>query len=397
MKTVFDNIKGDRIIWAIAALLAIFSFLPVYSAASNLAYIGSGSNTFSYFIKHFVHLFLGFSIIYGVHKIPYRYFKGLSMVMIPVVLILLIITMLQGATIGGANASRWIRVPIVGFTFQPSTLAALVLMVYVARYLSKIKDETISFRESVLPLWLPVFIVLALILPANFSTAALIFSMVILLTFVGGYPLKYLSIIIGSGVVVLALFVLTAKAFPDLMPNRVDTWTSRISSFVDSEVTQEDYQIEKAKIAIATGGLQGLGPGKSIQKNFLPQSSSDFIFAIIIEEYGLIGGIFLLILYLWLLFRIVIVAQKSDSVFGKLLAIGVGIPVIFQALVNMGVAVQLFPVTGQTLPLISSGGTSIWVTCLALGVVLSVSAKRDEDKNNEVDDQHPLEILSEAL
>jgi cell division protein FtsW len=397
MKTVFDNIKGDRIIWAIAALLAIFSFLPVYSAASNLAYIGSGSNTFSYFIKHFVHLFLGFSIIYGVHKIPYRYFKGLSMVMIPVVLILLIITMLQVATIGGANASRWIRVPIVGFTFQPSTLAALVLMVYVARYLSKIKDETISFRESVLPLWLPVFIVLALILPANFSTAALIFSMVILLTFVGGYPLKYLSIIIGSGVVVLALFVLTAKAFPDLMPNRVDTWTSRISSFVDSEVTQEDYQIEKAKIAIATGGLQGLGPGKSIQKNFLPQSSSDFIFAIIIEEYGLIGGIFLLILYLWLLFRIVIVAQKSDSVFGKLLAIGVGIPVIFQALVNMGVAVQLFPVTGQTLPLISSGGTSIWVTCLALGVVLSVSAKRDEDKNNEVDDQHPLEILSEAL
>ena len=397
MKTVFDNIKGDRIIWAIAALLAIFSFLPVYSAASNLAYIGSGSNTFIYFIKHFVHLFLGFSIIYGVHKIPYRYFRGLSMVMIPVVLILLIITMLQGATIGGANASRWIRVPIVGVTFQPSTLAALVLMVYVARYLSKVKDEIISFRESVLPLWLPVFIVLALILPANFSTAALIFLMVILLTYVGGYPLKYLSIIIGSGVVVLALFVLTAKAFPDLMPNRVDTWSSRISSFIDSKVTQEDYQIEKAKIAIATGGLQGLGPGKSIQKNFLPQSSSDFIFAIIIEEYGLIGGIFLLILYLWLLFRIVIVAQKSDSVFGKLLAIGVGIPVIFQALVNMGVAVQLFPVTGQTLPLISSGGTSIWVTCLAMGIVLSVSVKRDEDKNKEMDDQHPLEILSEGL
>jgi len=377
--------------------LAIFSFLPVYSAASNLAYIGSGSNTFSYFIKHFVHLFLGFSIIYVVHKIPYRYFRGLSMVMIPVVLILLIITMLQSATIGGANASRWIRVPIVGFTFQPSTLAALVLMVYVARYLSKVKDEIISFRESVLPLWLPVFIVLALILPANFSTAALIFLMVISLTFVGGYPLKYLSIIIGSGVVVLALFVLTAKAFPDLMPNRVDTWSSRISSFIDSEVTQEDYQIEKAKIAIATGGVQGLGPGKSIQKNFLPQSSSDFIFAIIIEEYGLIGGIFLLILYLWLLFRIVIVAQKSDSVFGKLLAIGVGLPVIFQALVNMGVAVQLFPVTGQTLPLISSGGTSIWVTCLAMGIVLSVSVKRDEDKNKEVDDQHPLEILSEGL
>ena len=397
MKRAFENIKGDRIIWAIAALLAIFSFLPVYSAASNLAYIGTGSNTFSYFIKHFVHLFLGFSIIYGIHKIPYRYFRGLSMVMIPVVLILLIITMLQGSTVGGANASRWIRVPIVGFTFQPSTLAALVLMVYVARYLSKVKDKMISFKESIFPLWLPVFIVTSLILPANLSTAVLIFSMVILLTYIGGYPFKFLVIIIGSGVVVLALFVLTAKAFPDLMPNRVDTWTSRVSSFLDSEVTQEDYQIEKAKIAIATGGVQGLGPGKSVQKNFLPQSSSDFIFAIIIEEYGLIGGVFLLILYLWLLFRIVIVAQKSDSVFGKLLAIGVGIPVIFQALVNMGVAVQLFPVTGQTLPLISSGGTSIWVTSLALGIVLSVSAKRDEDNNIQEGDQHPLEILSEAL
>ena len=397
MKTVFNNIKGDRIIWAIAALLAIFSFLPVYSAASNLAYIGGGSTTFSYFIKHFVHLFLGFSIIYGVHKIPYRYFRGLSMVMIPVVLVLLLITMLQGSTIGGANASRWIRVPIVGFTFQPSTLAALVLMVFVARYLSKIKDEIVSFKDSILPLWLPVFVVLVLVLPANFSTAALIFSMVILLTFLGGYPLKYLAFIIGSGVVVLMFFVLTAKAFPDLMPNRVDTWTSRISSFMDTEASQEAYQIEKAKIAIATGGIQGLGPGKSVQKNFLPQSSSDFIFAIIIEEYGLIGGISLLVLYLWLMFRIVIVAQNSDTVFGKLLTVGVGIPIVFQALVNMGVAVELFPVTGQTLPLISSGGTSIWVTCLALGIVLSVSTKRDEEKAQNYDEKHPLEILSEAL
>jgi cell division protein FtsW len=305
--------------------------------------------------------------------------------------------MLQGSTIGGANASRWIRVPIVGFTFQPSTLAALVLMVYVARYLSKSKDKQHTFKDSILPLWVPVFIVIGLILPANFSTAALIFSMVILLTFLGGYPLKYLSVIIGSGLIVLMFFVLTAKAFPDLMPNRVDTWTSRISSFMDSDVTEEDYQIEKAKIAIATGGIQGLGPGKSVQKNFLPQSSSDFIFAIIIEEYGLIGGISLLFLYLWLLFRIVIVAQKSETVFGKLLSIGVGIPIVFQALVNMGVAVQLFPVTGQTLPLISSGGTSIWVTCLALGIVLSVSTKREVEKAHENEDQHPLEILSEAL
>ncbi|MGB0479837.1 MAG: FtsW/RodA/SpoVE family cell cycle protein [Flavobacteriaceae bacterium] len=392
----FANIKGDRMIWAIVALLAIFSFLPVYSAASNLAYTYGDGQTFTYFIKHFVHLFLGFSIIYAIHKIPYRYFKGLSMVMFPVVLILLLVTLLQGTTIDGANASRWIRVPFVGFTFQPSTLAALVLMVFVARYLSKIFEENISFKSSIIPLWLPVFVVLIMILPANFSTTAIIFTMILVLAFLGGYPLRYLAAIVGSGLLVLAFFVLIAKAFPDSMPNRVDTWTSRIVNFMDDRDSEEDYQIEKAKIAIATGSVYGLGPGKSVQKNFLPQSSSDFIFAIIIEEYGLIGGLFLLVLYLLLMFRIVVVAQKAGTVFGKLLTIGVGLPIIFQALVNMGVAVELFPVTGQTLPLISSGGTSIWVTCLGIGIILSVSAKREEIRNQS-EEEHPLEILSEAL
>ncbi|MDC0570943.1 FtsW/RodA/SpoVE family cell cycle protein [Flavobacteriaceae bacterium] len=397
MKLKFGNIKGDRMIWAIVALLAIFSFLPVYSAASNLAYTYGDGQTFSYLIKHFVHLFLGFSIIYGIHRIPYRYFKGLSMVMYPVVLILLLVTLLQGTTIDGANASRWIRVPFVGFTFQPSTLAALVLMVSVARYLSKVFDQEITFKSSLVPLWLPVFAVLILILPANFSTTAIIFTMLLVLAFLGGYPLKYIGAIVGSGLLVLAFFVLVAKAFPDAMPNRVDTWTSRIVNFMDDRDTEEDYQIEKAKIAIATGSIYGLGPGKSVQKNFLPQSSSDFIFAIIIEEYGLLGGLFLLILYLLLLFRIVVVAQKAETVFAKLLTIGVGLPIIFQALINMGVAVELFPVTGQTLPLISSGGTSIWVTCLGIGIILSVSAKREEIKNQYEGEQHPLEILSEAL
>lgn len=397
MQQLFNNIKGDRLIWAIAALLAIFSFLPVYSAASNLANLSVDGSTFNYFVKHFVHLFLGFVIIYGVHRVPYRYFRGLSMVMIPVVLVLLVVTMLQGNTIGGANASRWIRVPLVGFTFQPSTLAAVVLMVYVARYLSKIKDKQVTFKETILPLWTPVFIVLALILPANFSTTAIIFTMIVVLAFLGGYPIKYLGIIIGSGLLVLTLFILTAKAFPDLMPNRVDTWTSRIENFLNGEDTEEDYQIEKAKIAIASGGIQGVGPGKSIQKNFLPQSSSDFIYAIIIEEYGLIGGLFLMIMYLWLLFRIVIVAHKADTIFGKLLVIGVGLPIVFQALINMAVAVELFPVTGQTLPLISSGGTSIWMTCLAVGIILSVSAKRQEIKEQEDIEENPLEILSETI
>ena len=398
MHTLYKNIKGDRLIWAIAALLAIFSFLPVYSAASNLAYISGDGNTFNYFVKHFLHLFLGFSIMYGVHKIPYRYFRGLSMIMIPVVIVLLVATMFQAdASESLTNAKRWIQVPLVGFTFQPSTLAAVVLMVYVARYLSKIKQKQISFAESVLPLWLPVFVVLILILPANFSTTAIIFTMVMVLAFLGGYPVKYLALILISGVAAFAIFILVARAFPDAMPNRVDTWMNRIENFTNGEDTEADYQIEKAKIAIASGGFRGVGPGKSIQKNFLPQSSSDFIFAIIVEEYGLAGGLFLLLLYLLLLFRIVIASHKADTIFGKLLVIGVGLPIVFQALINMAVAVELFPVTGQTLPLISSGGTSIWITCLAIGIILSVSARRQEIKEREELDENPLEILSEAI
>ncbi len=397
MQTLFNNIKGDRLIWAIVALLAILSFLPVYSAASNLAYRTGSGNTFTFFIKHFVHLLLGFGIMYGIHKIPYRYFKGLSLVMIPIVVVLLAITMLQGTTIEGANASRWIEIPVVGVSFQTSTFASVVLMVYVARYMSKIKDVAITFNSSILPLWIPVFIVLGLILPSNFSTTAIMFLMVLVLVFLGGYPIRYIGIILGLGLLGLAFFVMMAKLSTGPLSVKVETWENRIINYSNNEDTEADYQIEKAKIAIATGGIKGLGPGKSIQKNFLPQSSSDFIYAIIIEEYGILGGVFIMILYLWFLFRIVIVAQKADTDFGKLIVLGVGLPIVFQALINMAVAVELFPVTGQTLPLISSGGTSIWMTCLAIGIILSVSAKREEIKEQESVEENPLEILSEAL
>lgn len=396
MKNIFQHIQGDRAIWAVAALLALFSFLPVYSASSNLAYLYGDGSTLPFLLKHLAHLLLGFAILYGVHKIPYHYFRGLSIIALPIIVILLLVTIAEGTTIEGANASRWIRVPFVGVTFQTSTLAGVVLLTYVARYLSRIKDKTVTFKETLLPLWFPVFLVLALILPANFSTTAIIFAMVVLLVFVGGYPLKYLGIILGIGLLALTLFVLTAKAFPDVFPNRVDTWMSRIDSFTDDEDTEADYQIEKAKIAIASGGITGVGPGKSVQKNFLPQSSSDFIYAIIVEEFGILGALILMFLYLLLLFRLVIVAHKTSSFFGKLLVVGVGLPIVFQALINMAVAVELFPVTGQTLPLISSGGTSIWMTCLALGMVLSVSAKR-EAKIKEKEEENPLDVLSEAL
>jgi len=396
VKNIFNYIQGDKAIWGIVGLLALFSFLPVYSSSSNLAYLYGDGSTLPYLLRHFSHLVLGFGILYGVHKIPYHYFRGLSIIAMPVIILLLIITMAEGTTIDGANASRWIRLPFVGITFQTSTLAGVVLMTYVARYLSRIKGKTVTFKETILPLWVPVFIVLALILPANFSTTAIFFSMIVMLVFVGGYPLKFLGIILGAGLIFLTLFVLTAKAFPGVFPNRVDTWISRVENFSDDTDTEADYQIEKAKIAIASGGVAGLGPGKSVQKNFLPQSSSDFIYAIIVEEFGLLGGMFLMVLYLFLLFRIVVVAHKSTSVFGKLLVIGVGLPIVFRAMINMAVAVELFPVTGQNLPLISSGGTSIWMTCLALGMILSVSAKREVVAKEETE-ENPLDILSETI
>ena len=397
MNRFLINIKGDKPLWIVIILLASFSFLPVYSSASNLAYLYGDGNTFSYLFKHFIHLSLGFFLMYMVHKIPYRYFRGISILMIPVILVLLAYTIFQPSISESmTNSNRWIRIPIVGFGFQPSTLASIIILIYVARYLSKIKDKLITFSQSILPLWVPVFLTISLILPANFSTSAILFSMVMLLCFLGGYPLKYLIGILSSAVILFSIFLLSVKAYPDLFPNRVDTWKSRIESFVDSKQTKSNYQIEKAKIAIATGGIRGLGPGKSVQKNFLPQSSSDFIYAIIVEEYGLIGGLSLLLLYLWLLFRVIIISNKSKSVFGSLLAIALGIPIVFQALVNMAVAVQLFPVTGQPLPLISSGGTSIWMTCLAIGIIQSVRIG-SEINEEETDENNPLEILKETI
>lgn len=378
MFDIIGKIRGDKTIWAIVFLLALVSFLPVYSASTNLVYVIGKGSTIGYLFKHFIHVMLGFTIVFFVHKTPYHYFKALSIFGIPLVILLLVYTLFKGTVIDGANASRWIQIPFVGISFQTSTIAFIVLMIYVARYLAKVSDKEYSFKESLLELWLPVFAVLALVLPANFSTTALIFSMVCMLVFIGQYPLKYLGFIIGAGIASLLFFIMVAKAFPDAMPNRVDTWMSRIDSFFDDKPNDDDYQIENAKIAIASGKIYGLGPGKSVQKHFLPQSSSDFIFAIIVEEYGLIGAVGILFLYLLLFVRFIIDAQKATTLFGKLLIIGLGFPIIFQAFINMGVAVELLPVTGQPLPLISSGGTSLWMTCIAIGIILSVTKKEEE-------------------
>lgn len=391
MKIILDKIKGDKIIWTIVSLLAIFSFLPVYSASSNFG----NDFIFSNMVKHVAIIFVGIIIMYATHLIPYKYFKGLSVIGLPVIIVLLSLTAIQGNVIDGANASRWIKLPVVGLSFQPSSMAIVILMVYTAFYLSKNYSKEIKFSQSILPLWLPISVVILLILPSNFSTAAMIFLMILTLIFIGRYPIKYLIGIIFSGIFFLTFFILLAKSYPEMMPNRIDTWANRIESYLGSEGRESNYQIIRAKSAIANGSIFGVGAGKSTMKNLLPQSTSDFIYAIIIEEYGTIGAISILLLYTWLLFRIIIVSYKSETVFGQLLALAVGLPIIFQAFINMGVAVQLFPVTGQPLPLISTGGTSIWMTFMALGIVLSVSVNK---KNKEIiENNNPLNVLGEEL
>ncbi|MDR6844018.1 FtsW/RodA/SpoVE family cell cycle protein [Flavobacterium granuli] len=399
MKELINKLKGDKGIWSFVALLGLFSFMPVFSASSNLAYLGHGTgNTLGYLVKHFAHICIGFLIIYWVHKIPYHYFRAISKAGLPIVWLLLAYTLIKGTVIAGANASRWIQIPFIGLSFQTSTLAAIMLFIFVARYLSKTRETPITFKSSLWELWTPVFITLMFILPANFSTTALIFSMILMLAFVGRYPLKYIFFIIGSGVVILTLFFLMSKAFPESkFFSRVGTWQSRIENFTTDKADEDDYQIEKAKIAIASGQIYGLGPGKSVQKNFLPQSSSDFIYAIIVEEYGLVGGLGVLILYLLLLFRFVVASHKANTLFGKLVVIGLGFPMIFQAMINMAVAVELLPVTGQTLPLISSGGSSIWMTCFGLGIILSVTKKDEEIAQEKLEKEKREEILQKLI
>ena len=401
MNSTKNIILGDRVLWVALALLSVFSFLPVFSASSNLTYVLGQGTPWSHLLKHFIVLLFGFGLMYGLHKIPYQYFKGISILALPLIILLLIYTASQANLIAGANANRWIRIPIVGLSFQTSTLASIVLLAYMAHLMSKDNPKLYRLKTSILPLWLPVFLVILLILPANLSTSVLLFFMVLILVFLGGYPIKYLLGMLGMCLFMALLFVLIAKAYPDWVPNRLDTWISRIENFNNAEDSGANYQSESAKTAIATGGLLGLGAGKSVMKNFLPQSSSDFIYAIIVEEFGLVGGTALILLYLVVLFRIVVIAHKSDTIYGKLLVLGLGLPIIIQAFVNMAVALQVFPVTGQTLPLISSGGTAAWMTCISFGMILSVSVGQKTEfnvqKDSEDKNENPLTILSETL
>ena len=383
---------GDKSIWGLVVLLSIFSFLPIYSASSNLVYVVGSGSVFGYLLKHVAIVCVGWGIMYAVHLIPFKYFSGLAKLGIPVVVVLLLLTAFQGTTIEGANASRWLNIPVIGMSFQTSSLAMVVLLAYAADYFANKKEEKIGFAESFFPFWIPVLLVVGLILPANLSTSLLIFLMVTVVAFLGGYPLKYLTALLGAAILSLTLFIIVAKAYPGAFPNRVDTWMSRVESFSNQGDDNNDYQIERAKAAVAVGGYLGIGAGKSMMKNALPQSTSDFIYAIIAEEYGMLGAISLLFIFMLLLFRILINANKSESFFGKLLILAMGLPIVTQAFINMGVAVALLPVTGQPLPLISSGGTSLWMTFLAFGIVLSVSANQPTTTNTNI--SNPLAELS---
>jgi cell division protein FtsW len=373
-------VKGDKVIWAIMFLLSLLSVLVVYSAIVTLAHKFKQGNTEYYLLKHFIIVALGFGIAYMFHKIKYTVFSRMAQVGFILSIPLLIYTLLKGVSAG--EASRWLEIPGLGLTFQSSDIAKLMLLIYIARILTIKRNELHDFRSVFRHLLVPIGLVCILILPANFSTAALLFFNCLLLMFVGGIHIKILLKIFGTCILSASVLFAWIWLAPDTIPGgRGNTWKSRIENFTAGD-SKSNYQSEQAKIAIATGGIIGKGPGNSTQRAFLPQASSDFIYAIIIEEYGLLIGFLLLFLYMILLFRGIKILRDNDKPFGGLMAIGLSFSLVFQALVNMAVAVNLFPVTGQPLPLISMGGTSIWFTMIALGIILSVS-RSIEDKTEE--------------
>ncbi len=383
MTTLFQRLKGDRVIWMTVFFLALISLLAVYSSISSLAFKREGGSTLHFLFKHGLMLASGGLIIHYASKLRYGMYSRLAQLAIWATAGLLLLTLILGSNIN--DASRWITIPIINQSFQTSDLAKVVLVVYLARVLGKHQGEEWTLREVIVKLMLPVGVICGLILPANFSTAAMLFTLCLIIMFIGQVPMKWLFSIVGIAVGSFLLLVAVNEAAElDVLP-RVETWVKRIDSFgaADSEA---NYQVEHAKIAIATGGLMPNGPGSGASRNWLPHPYSDMIFAFIVEEYGsILGGLGLLLLYTILLHRAVRIASRCDKPFGSLVAVGLGLLLVVQAMINMAVAVNLLPVTGQPLPLVSMGGTSVWFTCLAIGIIISVSRSLDAEKPTEPD------------
>jgi cell division protein FtsW len=362
------NISGDKVIWAVVILLSVFSILAVYSSTGTLAYRFKQGNTEYYLIKHLSILGLGLVLMYIAHLLPFDFYGRWSGIALLIAIPLLGYTLLFGTPVHGAL--RWQTLPIINISFQPSDFAKLALLIYLAQILARSQNKLSDPRHIILWIILPMMLVVGLVLPANLSTAAIIYASCLILMFVGRVKFSHLGVIIGSTLVVLTIFILVLRAYPEY--GRFQTWNSRIETFFGAN-DEENYQLEQSKIAIASGGILGKRPGNSTQKNFLPQPYSDFIFAIIVEEYGLAGGTIVVLLYLILLFRGVRIATKTNNIFGAILTLGLSFSLVFQALINMAVAVGLMPVTGQPLPMVSMGGTSLWFTSIAIGIMLSVS------------------------
>lgn len=364
-------IKGDRIIWAVILILFIISLLSVYSSTGSLAYKFRSGDTLYYLFRQLRYVVLGLIVIFFFHLVPYKVYSKVSMTIIYIAVPLLLFTLLKGESRN--EATRWLMIPGTGLTIQPSDFAKVALIMFIAKVLSVNQNNITDFKQVFLKLAVAISVICMLILPANFSTAAIVFVTAFTLMFIGRVPFKHLFLFLGVGIVGLALFILLASAVSQ-GENRISTWKNRIENFVQGGEAGENYQADQAKVAVVRGGLFPNGPGTSTQRNLLPHPYSDFIYAIIIEEYGsLIGGVLLLVLYLWLLFRTGLLVRKSKSTYAAFLAFGLALGLVLQAFVNMAVAVGLLPVTGQTLPLVSMGGSSILFNSMAMGMILSVS------------------------
>ena len=377
MRGIRKYLGGDRIIWAVVFVLSLYSLLAVYSTSGILVFRNPGISSTYFIMKHALFLVAGLVLIYIIHLIPYRYFSRLSQLMLIIAIPLLLVTLFFGEDIN--KASRWLEIPVIGMTFQTSDFAKLALIMYVARVLSQEQENIQDFYKAFLPVIFPVGIVCVLIMPEDLSTALILFMTCVVLMFTGRIRTRYLLVLFIAGIFLISSYVtiviLTEKE------TRVGTWKSRIESFFDRDT--ENYQAEQAKIAIASGRLFGKFPGNSTQRNFIPHPYSDFIYAVIIEEYGLLlGGIPILLMYLILLYRAGVMLRKSSRAFPAFLAIGLTLGLVLQAMVHMAVAVNLFPVTGQPLPMISMGGTSMMFTCISLGMILSVSKGLKEQEEH---------------
>lgn len=364
---VYHELKGDLVIWLVVGFLAAFSLMAVYSSTESLAYKFQGGNTEYYLIKHLVIILAGFGLTYGCHLLHYMKYSKVAPILIIVSVPLLIVTLFYGHEVH--EARRWLTVPGLGITMQSSDFAKLALIIYVARSIAFRQEVIKDFREAFLPIIVPVLIVCALIAPADLSSAAILFVTCLTMMFIGRVDLRYIAVLGILGLFVLAVIIGIGYVFEDLV--RVDTWMSRINQFLND--ADGGYQIQQAKVAIAKGGWFGVGPGQSMQNTYLPYAYADFIYAIICEEYGLIGGGLVVLLYLTLAFRCIRLVTRSPKTFGSMLALGLCLSLVIQAFANIAVSVHLVPVTGLTLPLISMGGTSVLFTCISFGIILSVS------------------------